>query len=88
MHDTVYIVKMDSRIADVTPLILYFIRITYFYSNPNEEIDVFVSHFRRLDTTYLENASISPLSQMGQFIAIYILNNGNLDEKPLHSVKY
>lgn len=81
-----YIVKVFVAyppIPSVTSLITSFNRFTSYHRKLNGEFAVFVYRFRTLDDTHLEHKNASPSSQIGQLLAITLLNNANLDENTL-----
>ena len=76
-------VAVDSPITMVTRLISSFQKVTTCRRSKNENLKVFVSRFRGLAETHLLHATASPSSQIGEVLAVTLLNNANLDEGTL-----
>ena len=83
VRDIVDTVAVDPPIAMVTRLISSFQKVTSCRRSKNEDLRVFVSRFRGLAATHLLHAIASSSSQIGEVLAVTLLNNANLDEGTL-----
>jgi len=71
----------------VTRLISSFQRVTSCQRKKNEDLRLFVSRFRGLAAKHLMSANASSSSQIGEVLAITLLNNANLEDGTLTNAK-
>ena len=83
VRDIVDTVAIDPPIAMVSRLISSFQKVTSCRCSKNEDLRVFVSRFRGLAASHLLHANASSSSQIGEVLAVTLLNNANLDEGTL-----
>lgn len=83
----VNVVAVDPPMATVTRLIGSFNKVSSLKRSKNEDLSMFVSRFRGAAAEHLQQTSSSPSSQIGQVMAITLLNNANLDENVLTNAK-
>jgi len=87
VRDIVRIVAVDAPIAMVTRLISSFQKVTSCQRKKNEDLRIFVSRFRGLAAKHLMSANASSSSQIGEVLAITLLNNANLEDGTLTNAK-
>lgn len=68
-------------------LINYFNEATKFYRNTNGALPNFVSRFRFVAANHLYHDRYASSSQIGQVLAIMLLNNSKLEESTLNNYK-
>ena len=83
----VNIVAVDSPIAKVTRLISTYQKVVSCQRRKDESFATFASRFRGLASKHLRYCDASPSSQVGQVLAITLLNNARLDEIVLTNAK-
>lgn len=81
------IVVADPQTSKVRRLIASFNKVSNYLWKNDEDIYVFVSCLRVTAAEHLEHSNPFSSSQIGQLIAINILNNANLDESTLTQCK-
>ena len=87
VREIIELIAVDSPIAVVSRLISSFHRVTDFCRRRNEDLRSFVSRFRGLAADHLMHGALSSSSQVGEVLAITLLNNANLSEETLTSAK-
>lgn len=87
VRDIVELIAVDPPIAMVSRLISSFNKVSSCRREKNEYLSVFVSRFRGLaaETSCISNACTS--SQVGEVLAITLLNDANLEEGTLTNAK-
>ena len=83
----VELIAVDPPIAVVSRLISSFNAVTNCRRQRNEDLGTFVSRFRGLAADHLMHGGLSSSSQVGEVLAITLLNNANLSEETLTSAK-
>lgn len=78
---------LDPSNATVTPLISLFQMVTTYRRAKTKEPSLFVPGFRGLVAKHLMCANSFSSSQIGEVLAITLLNNANLDSGTLTSTK-
>lgn len=81
------ILPVDPPIAMVSRLISSFDKVSSCRRKKNEDLSVFVSRFRGLAAEHLMHSNASTSSQVGEVLAITLLNNANLEEGTLTNAK-
>ena len=87
VRDIIELVAVDSPIANVSRLITSFHRVTNCRRHRNKDLRAFVSRFRGLAADHLMHGGLSSSSQVGEVLAITLLNNANLSEETLTNTK-
>ena len=87
VRDIVNLIAIDPLIAMVSKLINSFHRVSTCRQKKNEDLSVFVSRFRGLAAEHLMHSNASTSSQIGEVLAITLLNNANLEERTLTNAK-
>lgn len=83
VRDIVRTVAVDPPIATVSRLIASFKNVMNCRRGNKETLPVFVSRFRGLAAKHLLHAKVSSSSQIGEVLAVTLLNNCNLDDNTL-----
>ena len=83
----VKLVAVDPPISMVTRLISSYQQVTSCWRDRSENLSTFVLRFRRLAAEHLLHANASSSSQIGEVLAITLLNNANLGEGTLTNAK-
>lgn len=83
VRDITKIVAVDPPTAKITMPISSFNRAMTCRRSKKEYLAVFVSRFRSLPVTHLQQGNASPSSKIGPVLSITLLNNPNLDENAL-----
>ena len=81
------LIAVDPPMAIVSRLITSFNQVTNCRRGRNEDLGAFVSRFRGLAADHLMHGGLSPASQVGEVLAITLLNNANLSEDTLSNAK-
>lgn len=87
MLPIIKLVVVDNPTARVLRRFLSFQTVIVCRRNPNENLSMFVSHFRGLADRNLIQAQASPSSQTGHVLAITPSNNAELDGDTLTNAK-
>ena len=87
MKDIVDLIAVDQPIMVVTRLIDIFNAVVNYKSGTNESINVYVSKFQGLASEHLMRAGTTNSDQIGEVLAITMLNNANLSSKNLNQAK-
>jgi len=87
VRDIIELIAVDPPIAVVSRLISSFNQVTNCRRRRNEELSTFVSRFRGLSADHLMHGGLSASSQVGEVLAITLLNNANLSEETLTNAK-
>ena len=87
VQDIVHLVAVDPPIAIVTRLISAFNKVTSCVRRNNEHLNRFVDRFRGVASEHLMHAGASSSSQIGEVLAITMLNNAKLEEGTLTNAK-
>jgi len=87
VRDIVELVAVDPPIAMVSRLISSFNKVSSCRRKKNEDLSMFVSRFRGLSAEHLMHSHSSSSSQIGEVLAITLLNNANLEEGTLTNAK-
>ena len=87
VSEIVELLAVDPPIAVVTRLISSFKDVTSCKRKKNEELVSFVSRFQGLAAEHLMHAGPSNSSQIGEVLAITLLNNADLAEQALTNAK-
>ena len=80
VRDIVNLVAIDPPIAMVSTPINSFHRVSTCRRKKNEDLSVFVSRFGGLAAEHLMHSNASTSTQIGEVLAITLLNNANLEE--------
>lgn len=80
VQQIVNLLAVDHPIAVVTRLITSFNKVESFRRGKEENLNRFVDRFRGLASDQLMHAGASSSSQIGEVLAITLLNNANLEE--------
>ena len=83
----VKLVAVDPPISMVTRLISSYQRVTSCRQDWSEKLSSFVLWFRGLAAKHLLHANTSSSSQIGEVLAITLLNNANLEDGTLTNAK-
>ena len=87
VQDIVDLVAQDPSIAVVTRLIDSFNKVTSCKRKGNKDLNRFVSTFRGLAAEHLMRVGSSNHSQIGEVLAVTLLNNSSLFEASLTNAK-
>ena len=87
VRDIIELIAIDSPVATVSRLIDSFHRVTNCRRRRNEDLRAFVPRFRGLAADHLMHGGLSSSSQVGEVLAITLLNNANLSEETLTNAK-
>ena len=87
VRDIIELIAIDSPIATVFRLIDSLHRVNNCHHRRNEDLLAFVSRFRGLGADHLMHGGLSSSSQVGEVLAIKLLNNANLREETLTNAK-
>ena len=87
VKEIVDLIAVDPPIAVVTRLIDSFNQVTNCRKRRGEDLNSFVSRFQGLAAEHLMHAGATSSSQIGEVLAITLLNNAALDESTLTNAK-
>ena len=87
VREIIELIAVDPPIAVVSRLIQSFNAVTNCRRNRSEDLGSFVSRFRGLAADHWMHGGLSSSSQVGEVLAITLLNNANLSEETLTSAK-
>lgn len=87
VREIVNLIAVDPPIAGVSRLISSFNKVTSCERKQKEDLTMFVSRFRGLAADHLVQVNASSSSQIGEVLAITLLNNAKLAEGTLTNAK-
>lgn len=87
VQELVDLLAVEPPIAIVTRLISSFNKVSACVRHKSEDLSAFVSRFRGLAAEHMMHAGVSSNSQVGEILAITLLNNSNLSEETLSNAK-
>ena len=85
--DFVNLIAADAPIASVTRLINSFNKVKSCRRLKNEDVRTFISRLQGSSAEHLMHAGETPSSQIGEVLAITLLNNADLEERTLTNAK-
>ena len=87
IREIIELIAVDLPIAVVSRLIASFNKVTSCRRRRSEDLNTFVSRFRGLAADHLMHGGLSSSSQVGEVLAITLLNNASLSDETLTNAK-